>query len=186
MRIASLYLHPTSGTVQVLGETLGRTDIRRLRKRVGVSSAGLASMVRPGLCARDVVMTAMHAALEPWWHDYTDEDRERALGHLAQLGISHLGAQSFGSLSSGERQRVLIARTLMAEPGLLLLDEPNAGLDLGGREELVSSLDALASDPSAPPLVLVTHHVEEIPPHATTRSSWPTELCRPRARLARS
>jgi iron complex transport system ATP-binding protein len=163
LKVASLYLHPSEGTVDVLGERLGRTDVRRLRTRIGVASAGMADMLRAELTAADVVVTAKHAALEPWWHRYDDADRERARSCLAQLGIAHLGDRSFGTLSSGERQRVLLARTLMPEPGLLLLDEPTAGLDLGGREDLVAGLARLAADPATPATVLVTHHVEEIP-----------------------
>jgi iron complex transport system ATP-binding protein len=163
LRIASLYLHPSEGTVEVLGERLGRTDVRRLRTRIGVASSGMADMLRSDLTPLDVVMTAKNAALEPWWHRYDDADRERARSCLAQVGIGHLTERSFSTLSSGERQRVLLARTLMPEPGLLLLDEPTAGLDLAGREDLVAGLSALAADPATPATVLVTHHVEEIP-----------------------
>ena len=167
IRIASLYLHPSSGTVHVLGERLGRTDVRKLRTRIGIASSSLAQQLRRELTALDVVMTAKHAALEPWWHRYDDDDRSRAAEQLERLGVGHLAGRTVGTLSSGEQQRVLLARTLMAAPGLLLLDEPTAGLDLGGREELVASLARLAADPAAPPSVLVTHHVDEIPPGST-------------------
>ena len=167
LRIASLNLHPSSGTVDVLGERLGRTDVRVLRTRIGLASSAMADKLRPGLAAVDAVMTARHGALEPWWHTYDDADRARADDLLAQLRIGYAADQPFGTLSSGERQRVQLARMLMNEPGLLLLDEPTAGLDLGGREDLVDALADLATDPAAPPMVLVTHHVEEIPPGFT-------------------
>lgn len=166
-RIAGLWEHPSSGTVRVLGEELGRTDVRPLRSRVAFVSAAMADLVRPGLTSAEVVVCARNGALEPWWHTYTEADHARARELLSAQGLAGLTDRTFGRLSSGERQRVLLARALMAEPGLVLLDEPNAGLDLGGREELVARLHALAHDPSAAPMVLVTHHVEDIPPAFT-------------------
>lgn len=167
IRIAALVEHPSSGTVDVLGERLGRTDVRRLRPRIGLTSGALVDRLRPTLTAVEVVMTGRHAALEPWWHDYDDHDRAEALDQLGRLGVGHVADQPLGTLSSGERQRVLLARTLAGDPGLLLLDEPTAGLDLPAREELVGALGALAADPAAPPSVLVTHHLEEVPPGTT-------------------
>ena len=167
LRVAALYDHPTSGTVDVLGERLGRTDVRPLRARIGLASAAMADKLRPDLVAADAVMTARHGALEPWWHTYTDADRARARALLDQLRVGYAADQPFGTLSSGERQRVQLARMLMNDPGILLLDEPTAGLDLGGREDLVDALADLATGPSAPPMALVTHHVEEIPPGFT-------------------
>jgi iron complex transport system ATP-binding protein len=163
IRIASLYLHPSSGQVHVLGEELGRTDVRTLRTRVGLASPSLADRFRGDLTPVEIVMTARYGALEPWWHTYTDDDRARARELLDRMGCAAVADQRFVLLSSGERQRVLLARTLMTAPELLLLDEPTAGLDLGGREELVATLAGLAADPVTPPIVLVTHHVEEIP-----------------------
>ena len=167
IRIAALYEHPSRGTVDVLGERLGRTDVRVLRTRLSLVSAAMADLVRPNLSATEVVMCGRFAALEPWWHTYTDADRDRARALLAAQGVGAVADHPMGTLSSGERQRTLLARALMNEPGLVLLDEPTAGLDLRGREELVDRLGALAVDPAAAPLVRVTHHVEEIPPGFT-------------------
>ena len=167
LRIAALLLHPTRGEVTVLGETLGRTDVRTMRSRIGYASAALADSLRPTVTAEDVVVTSLYGALEPWWHDYRDDQRKSARDLLDRVGCGHRTDHRFGTLSSGERQRVLVARILMADPELLLLDEPTAALDLAGREQLVVVLEALAADPSTPPMVLVTHHVEEIPPGFT-------------------
>jgi iron complex transport system ATP-binding protein len=163
LRIAAAYEHPSTGTVRVLDETIGRTDVRVLRRRVGYNSASLSLDLRPGLTAVDVVKTAKFAALEPWWHQYTDADRGRAIACLDRMGVGSLADRLLGTLSTGERQRVLLARTLMNDPGVILLDEPAAGLDLGGREQLVAALAELAAQSSSPPFVLVTHHVDEIP-----------------------
>jgi iron complex transport system ATP-binding protein len=167
VRVMAMYDHPTAGTVEVLGERLGRTDVRVLRQRIGYMSAAFGDQLRRDLVAHDVVRTARHAALEPWWHRYEAHDDERADACLSELGVGHLRDRRFGTLSSGEQQRVLLARTLMNEPAVILLDEPSARLDLGGREQLVTTLAELAADPTAPPFVMVTHHVDEIPPGVT-------------------
>ena len=163
VRIATMWEHPSAGTVELLGQRLGRTDVRRLRARVGFTSAAMADMLRPSLTALEAVMTAKHAALEPWWHTYDEEDSRRARAALQRVGCGHRADHRFGTLSSGERQRVLLARAMALEPELIVLDEPNAGLDLTGREELVGTLRDLAVDRATPPLVLVTHHADEIP-----------------------
>lgn len=167
LRLMALYDHPTAGTVEVLGEQLGRVDVRELRRRIGYSSAALADQLRRDLSAHDVVRTARHAALEPWWHRYTAADDRDADACLGRMGVGALRGRAFGSLSSGEQQRVLLARTLMNDPAVVLLDEPSARLDLGGREQLVTTLSELAADASAPPFVMVTHHVDEIPSGVT-------------------
>jgi iron complex transport system ATP-binding protein len=167
LRVAALYQHPSRGTVEVLGQTLGRCDVRTLRERIAFSSPAIANALEPRMTAAEAVMTAKHAALAPWWHRYGDSDRERAQALLDRFGCGALADHTFPTLSAGERQRVLLARALMREPELILLDEPTAGLDIGGREQLLSDLSGLASAPSAAPVVLVTHHLEEIPPGFT-------------------
>jgi iron complex transport system ATP-binding protein len=168
LQLATGHLHPTSGTVEILGQRLGRTDVRTLRTRIGLVSGAVTRLLRPQLTAHDVVVTGRHAALEPWWHTYTRQDHDRA-GHLLDAGglPPEAHRRPFGVLSEGERQQVLLARAVMADPELLIFDEPAAGLDLGARERLVRRLHDLATDPAGPPIVFVTHHVEEIPPGFT-------------------
>ncbi|MCR5977001.1 ATP-binding cassette domain-containing protein [Gordonia jinghuaiqii] len=163
IRLAGAELHPTTGEAFVLNEKLGRVEIRELSTRIGVASPALVDRVPPEEIVSDVVISAGYAVLGRWREAYDEMDRQQAVESLESMGAEHLADRRFGTLSEGERKRVVISRALMTDPELLLLDEPAAGLDLGGREELVDRLAQLAADPDSPAIVLITHHVEEIP-----------------------
>ncbi len=167
LAVAGARLWPTAGAVEILGARLGRVDVRSLRPRIALVSGSVTRQLRADLPARDVVVSGTRGELETWWHRYEAEEWDQADALLEQAGMGAIAHRPFGVISEGERQQVLLARALIARPELLLLDEPAAGLDLGARERLVRHLGALAGDPSSPPIVLVTHHTEEVPPGFT-------------------
>lgn len=163
LQVVGAAMHPSGGKVRILGERLGRVDVFDLRTRIGHTSTTIAEAIPPAETARDVIVSAAYAVVGRWNERYDDEDFARADQIMGELRIAGLADRTFGTLSEGERKRVLIARALMTDPELLLLDEPGGGLDLGAREDLLMSLEVLAGAPEAPVLVMVLHHVEEIP-----------------------
>lgn len=163
VQLVSGRMHPTSGKVTIIGEEIGHVDLAELRPLVGLSSSALDARIPAAERILDVVRSASYGVTASWREEYEEEDDARAVGLLKTLGVGELVDRKFGTISSGERKRVGIARALMPDPEVLVLDEPAAGLDLGGREQLLGSLSDLAGGIYAPVMILVTHHVEEIP-----------------------
>lgn len=163
IRMAAAEEFPSSGQAFIMGERIGKTDMRDLRAMIGVSSSALGNRIPTTEKVGDLVVSAGYAILGRWREDYDEMDFEQAQNILDQVGAFHLMDREWGTLSEGERKRVLVARALMTNPELLILDEPGAGMDLGGREDLVGYLGDLAMDADAPAIVMITHHVEEIP-----------------------
>jgi len=163
LKVLSTQMHPTAGIVEILGETLGAVDVFDLRPRIGLASSALAEQVPYEEKVSDLVVSASYGVVGRWREKYEDQDFTRAADLMSLLQVDSMADRTFGTLSEGERKRVQIARALMTDPELLLLDEPGAGLDLAGREALLETLTALADDPQAPTSIMVTHHVEEIP-----------------------
>ena len=163
VRMAAAEEFPSKGTAFLMGEQIGKTDMRDLRALIGISSAAVQSRIPDTERVDDLVVSASYAVLGRWREEYQDMDFSRADDILAQVGATHLKERTWGTLSEGEKKRVVLARALMSNPELLILDEPSAGMDLGGREDLVGYLGNLAMDPDAPAIVMITHHVEEIP-----------------------
>lgn len=167
LQVASATVHPTTGSATLLDESLGKTDLAELKPRIGVASSALAKRIPGHETVLDVVLTAAWAVTGRWTEVYDDVDIARARQVLGEWKLSAFEGRRFGTLSDGEQKRVQIARAVMTDPEILLFDEPAASLDLGSREELLQLLGAFASDRESPAMVMVTHHVEEIPPGFT-------------------
>lgn len=163
IRMAAAQEFPSAGRAFVLGEQIGKTDMRDLRAMIGMTTSELGNRVPVDERVEDLVLSGGYAVVGRWREEYEEQDYEQVHDALDQVGAFHLLGRRWGTLSDGEKKRVLIARAIMVNPELLIMDEPGAGLDLGGREDLVAYLGDLALDPDAPAIVMITHHVEEIP-----------------------
>jgi iron complex transport system ATP-binding protein len=163
LRVAGTHLQPSSGTVQVLGRTLGEVNVFDLRTRIGFASTAIANRIPNSENVLDAVMTASYAITGRFKETYDEVDIRRAKRVLGEWQLAEYADRPFGTLSDGERKRTQIARAVMPDPELLLLDEPVASLDIGSREATIKILGGYASHPDAPAIIMVTHHLEEIP-----------------------
>ena len=163
LNLAGARMHPTRGRIELLGERLGRSDVFELRPRIGLASTSMGRTLPADETVLDAVMTASYGVTGRWTEEYDEIDREQAMTVLGEWQLEEFADRKFGTLSDGEQKRTLIARAVMTDPELLLLDEPSGSLDLGARENLLASLSAYAASEFAPAIIMVTHHVEEIP-----------------------
>jgi len=163
LRIIAAQIHPTIGTAEILGDRLGEVNVFELRTRIGFASSAQAAHIPNSETVLDAVMTASYAVTGRWNEKYDEVDERRARRVLAEWHLQDFADRAFGTLSDGERKRAQIARAVMTDPELLLLDEPVASLDLAAREHTIHIIGAYASAPTAPAMVMVTHHLEEIP-----------------------
>jgi iron complex transport system ATP-binding protein len=167
LSLLSSYLYPSAGELDVLGKAFGKSDITDLKIRVGMTSASLMALIPEDEKVEDIVLSSAYAVFGRWHEEYDPWDESRSSALLAALGVKHLRGRSFETLSEGEKKRVMIARALMPDPEILLMDEPAAGLDLGGREDLLERIASFSMDPQSPVTITVTHHLEEIPKGST-------------------
>lgn len=163
LKVAAAQLHPSSGVARILEAEIGKVNVFELRTRLGFASTALANHIPNSETVLNAVLTASYGITGRWNESYDDVDLRRAHRVLNEWKLGDLAERAFGTLSDGEKKRTQIARAIMTDPELLLLDEPVASLDLAAREQTIALISAYATEPAAPAIVMVTHHLEEIP-----------------------